>query len=213
MAAPRVNRTTFAVLGYLTCWGPMSGYDIKRALEGSAANFWAESYGQLYPILRRLAEEGLVRPVDGGSGTGRGRRVFEATERGRDALDAWVREPAELPTVRHELLLKLFFGKRASPEDLRRHIENHRAAQQAMLEKYEGIRRGLEASYPESEDLPFWRITLRYGEREGRAQIDWCNETLEELTRIEPGPTPRAGTQRGSKKAGGTAHRRTGARH
>lgn len=199
MAANRINRTTFAILGYLTCWGPMSGYDIKKALEGSASNFWAESYGQLYPILKRLSAEGLVRPTSGGKGA-RGKRIFEVTEAGRDALDVWLAEPTDTGTVRNEFLLKLFFGKRASPEVLRTQIERHRDEQDRFLEHYEDIRRGLEASFPDSEDLPFWRITLRYGERDRRAQIDWCNETLEELARLEA--SARTKTKRKTKKAG-----------
>lgn len=206
MAAPRVNRTTFAVLGYLACWGPMSGYDIKKALEGSASNFWAESYGQLYPILKRLAEEGLVRPQGRENGSSaRGKKVFEITAAGTKALDAWLAEPTETGPVRHEFLLKMFFGKRAAPDVLRKHIEEHRQAQEEFLEHYEVLRRGLESSFPDSEDLPFWRITLRYGERERRAQIDWCNETLEEIARIE---APRA---RKKKKAGGRARGAKGA--
>ncbi len=180
-----MNRTTFAILGYLTCWAPMSGYDIKKALQGSASNFWAESYGQIYPILKRLTAEGLVRPLEDAPEGARGKRVFEVTAAGRDALDAWLAEPTELGTVRNEFLLKLFFGKRAAPAVLRGHIEKHRAAQERFLDHYEVVRRGLETSFPDSEDMPFWRITLRYGERERRAEVDWCNETLEELARIE----------------------------
>ncbi|MDG2306197.1 MAG: PadR family transcriptional regulator [Candidatus Binatia bacterium] len=216
MATSRVNRTTFAILGYLTCWGPMSGYDVKKALDGSASNFWAESYGQIYPILRRLAEDGLTRAVQGTEAV-RGRRVFEVTDAGRKALDEWLLEPTDLGTVRNEFLLKLFFGKRMSGEALRGQLENHRALQESFLSHYEGMRRRLESSFPESEDMPFWRITLRYGERERRAQIDWVNETLEELARLESesGVRSKKNSSRTKKgrspmSAGGTGRRRKG---
>lgn len=181
MAAGRVNRTRFAILGYLTCWGPMSGYDIKKALEGSASNFWAESYGQIYPILRRLEEDGLAKPKASPRGEGRGRRVFEVTTAGRKAFDAWLAEPTEPGTVRNEFLLKLFFGKRLSTDALREHLERHRAQQVEFLRGYQDLRRHLESALSTKEDFPFWRITLRYGERERQAQIDWCDETLDEL--------------------------------
>lgn len=181
----------------------MSGYDIKKALEGSAAAFWAESYGQIYPILRRLADEGLVRPEKGAAEAARGRRVFAVTARGREALDSWLVEPTEPTNPRHEFLLKLFFGKRVPVADLRKQIERHRAKLQEFLDDYEEMRRGLEQSFPEAEDLPFWQITLRYGERSRRADIDWCNETLEEIARIEK--------QRARKeKTGGSGRRRKG---
>ena len=49
----------YAILGFLA-QRPMSGYDIKRSVEESVDNFWSESFGQIYPILRRLAEQGMV---------------------------------------------------------------------------------------------------------------------------------------------------------
>ena len=52
----RRSAVTPVVLGML--WhGPLSGYDIKRAVERSTASFWRASYGQLYPELKRLADD------------------------------------------------------------------------------------------------------------------------------------------------------------
>ncbi len=207
MGASRVNRTAFAILGYLTCWGPMSGYDVKKALEGSASNFWAESYGQIYPILKRLDADGLARPVAKNGEGARGKRVYEVTAAGRKALDAWLGEPTEPETVRNEFLLKLFFGKRLGPGVLRDRLEDQRRSQRRLLERYETLRRGLESSFPDSEDMPYWRMTLRYGERAARAQMDWCNETLEEVARIE---SARAASGKTSRKAGRARRRRGG---
>ena len=39
---------------------PMSGYEIKQAVDQSTRFFWAASYGQIYPQLRRLESEGLI---------------------------------------------------------------------------------------------------------------------------------------------------------
>ena len=51
--------TAYVILGMLA-WRPMSGYDIKATVDRSTRLFWAASYGQIYPELRRLAEAGLV---------------------------------------------------------------------------------------------------------------------------------------------------------
>jgi DNA-binding PadR family transcriptional regulator len=56
---PRENKTKFAVLGLLA-YAPLSGYDIRRIYAQSLGNFWSESYGAIYPILKRLEEEGLA---------------------------------------------------------------------------------------------------------------------------------------------------------
>lgn len=209
MAAPRVNRTAFAVLGYLTCWGPMSGYEIKKAIEGGTSYFWAESYGQIYPILKRLDAEGLARAVSKHGEGARGKRVYEVTAAGRKALDAWLLAPTETHAVRDEFLLKIFFGKRLAPDVLRRRLEEFRIEQQLRLDRYALLRRGIESSspYEATEDMPYWRITLRSGERATQAKIDWCNETIREIDRIEAarGRTTKAKAQR--KKSG--SRRRT----
>ena len=65
----RGNRTTHAILGFLT-WGPMSGYEIRKRVEESIGNFWSVSFGQIYPELRRLEAEGLFRRDEDLAGLG-----------------------------------------------------------------------------------------------------------------------------------------------
>ena len=178
------------MLGFLT-WGPMSGYDIKKAIEGSISNFWRESYGQIYPILKRIEAEGLATCSRRASEGGRDRNVYSITEAGRADLQRWLSDPTPPPRLRNELLLKLFFGRRG---DLSAHIgrlEEHRRDQLEALERYSQIRVELEANASGQPDLPYWLMTLRYGESEARALIGWCDETLSalrELTDAEGSP-------------------------
>ena len=51
--------TAYVILGMLAL-GPRSGYDIKQFADFSTRHFWATSYGQIYPELKRLTEAGLV---------------------------------------------------------------------------------------------------------------------------------------------------------
>ena len=67
---PRNNRTDFAVLGFLSRQS-MTAYEIKTRLErGATHHFWRESFGQLYPALKRMEDAGLVQgeddPTEGG---------------------------------------------------------------------------------------------------------------------------------------------------
>jgi len=78
----RARSTPYAVLGMLSL-APMSGYDIRKESEQSIGYFWSESYGQIYPALRELKAEGLIRRRPGKSGGNRDRQVYEITERGR----------------------------------------------------------------------------------------------------------------------------------
>ncbi len=89
MIEERKTTTSDALLGMLTM-GATSGYELKQRIERSIGNFWSESYGQIYPTLKRLEREGLVEaaPVSqgragskskskSGQGQGRGRNGEE----------------------------------------------------------------------------------------------------------------------------------------
>lgn len=98
--------------------GPATSYELKRRVQGSIGNFWTFNHSQLYDEPLRLLREGLVaeRSEDGG----RRRRTYSITERGRETLERWLREPTQVRTeVRDSGLLKLFFGRYAKPEDVR----------------------------------------------------------------------------------------------
>src|SRR5438067_4991996 len=105
-----MNQTavTPVVLGMLSL-GPRSGYDIKSTVDRSTRFFWAASYGQIYPELRRLEKEGLIRGEDAPTGA-RGRRVYELTDLGRQVLEEWLVGPSTTIEYRDESLLRLFFA-------------------------------------------------------------------------------------------------------
>jgi DNA-binding PadR family transcriptional regulator len=178
------NRTAFAILGFLTL-GPMSGYDIKKLVEESTENFWSESFGQIYPALRRLTEQGLIEKAEAPSEGGRPRHVYSINDRGREALAAWLREPTEPAPVRIELLLKLFFGARCDPTTNRRQILAYREQMVRDLTRYRSITERLHRERAETADLPYWLLTLRFGERDRAAHIAWCDEALAALEGLE----------------------------
>src|SRR5882724_5994643 len=97
----RTRSTPFAVLGMLSL-APMSGYDIRKESETSIGYFWSESFGQIYPALRELKVQGLIRRRPGKSGGKRDRHVYEITERGREALAAWRADPPRETPYRNE---------------------------------------------------------------------------------------------------------------
>ena len=177
---PKLNRTKQAILGFLI-WEPMSGYDIKKAIEYSTSNFWSESYGQIYPILKRLTEEGLVTQSLLTTSGGRDRHVYTITETGQEELRRWLSEPTEPSVVRNELLLKLFFGRQVAAETNIRQIETFRNAQQQDLERYAKIRKELTTTHKDPADVAYWLMALRFGESQKRALLTWCEETLAEL--------------------------------
>jgi PadR family transcriptional regulator AphA len=177
------------VLGALS-QHPMSGYDVKVALETIVGHFWHESFGQIYPILRQLVAEGLAT-VDTERGAGRPERhVYTLTPRGRKELDRWLAEPVDHhQRPRHELLLKLFFGAGLPREVTLGLVERHREEVEALLATYGRIATSLQdGSVGDDPGRPYWLATLRYGQLTAEATLRWCDETTELLKGLgEPG--------------------------
>jgi DNA-binding PadR family transcriptional regulator len=106
---PRLTETSFIVLGLLDMAGLATPYDLKRIAQMSTNNFWSIPHTQLYTECARLADEGLL--IERQEQTGRRRRTYRLTDRGKELLSEWRDEPtAELYELRDESTLKLFFG-------------------------------------------------------------------------------------------------------
>lgn len=178
--------TDFAILGLLTV-EPMSGYDLRKHFSESLIYFWNESYGQIYPALKRLAKAALIAPVAAGQSGKRERQVYGLTPQGRAHLQEWLAQsPREQPT-RNEFLLKLFLGQSAPPGALVEHIRRFRTQQEELLAMFLIIRDAVRAEHARSPNLRYWMLGLSHGIGIRRAEIDWCNEALRVLEAMPAG--------------------------
>src|SRR3954449_8667232 len=126
MAANHHSKTAYVILGMLAL-GKRTGYEIKSLVDVSTRFFWAASYGQIYPELKRLEDDGLVRGKDA-SPNGRQRRAYDLTERGEAALDEWLQPGEPLAfEMRDEGMLKLFFSDGVPPEERLANVRAMRA--------------------------------------------------------------------------------------
>jgi len=176
-----VNKTRFAILGLLSI-RPMSGYDLKQMIEASTRNFWNESYGQIYPVLKELTGSRLTVKEDKPKEGGRERHVYSLTEEGRAELQRWLQAPVERQQVRNELLLKLFFGAQVPLEVSIEHVESFRSRQLRALQRYEEAEQAMNLrEKPDDPNRRHWLVTLSYGRHQALAAIAWCDETLAEL--------------------------------
>jgi len=183
-ASPRANTSRHAILGVLSL-RPMSGYDVKKLIERSIAHFWNESYGQIYPILNRLAAEGYAERRREKQTGKPDRHVYSITAKGRQELERWLAVPARPEPARSELLLKLFLGIAGPVADSVKQIEHVQARQREALATYEDIERQLCKEMADSPQLPFSLLTLHYGQHRCRATLQWCDESLRALARLE----------------------------
>ena len=148
---------------------PMSGYEIKRFVDNSTRFFWAASYGQIYPELRRLAEAGLIEGRTEAQG-GRRRTVYTLTAAGSAGAAEWLARPPEIHEMRDEGLLKLFFadspGRRRTEHALEAKRDHHRERRRAL--------RAIEAEAARAARRARPTLTLRFGIACNELVADWC---------------------------------------
>jgi DNA-binding PadR family transcriptional regulator len=73
----------FVVLA-LIAEAPRHGYELIKELEDRTGGAYRPSPGVIYPTLALLEDEGFIRPAAGEAG----RKLFEVTDEGREALKA-----------------------------------------------------------------------------------------------------------------------------
>lgn len=178
---PRTSE--FAILGVLSLRSA-SGYDIKRFVASSIGHFWNESYGSIYPLLKKLASEKLIH-VEKGPQSGRDRMVYAITPKGETALRAWLAALPRTEPFRSELLLKLFFAWRTPAEISVSQIEERRREEERRLAIYDQIKDQLSRQHADHPELPYWLMTVSYGRHRSEAVVEWCDETLAGLAKLQ----------------------------
>ncbi len=182
----RINKSRYAVLGLLTM-EPMSGYDIKKKIETMAGFFWKENYSQIYPILKRLLSEKLVsRTIEKQIGKP-DRHVYELAEKGNEALIEWLLEPVEHHVGRHEILLKLLFGKAVSVADNIEQVKYFQKTQQKELEDLKIIKTQMKAVNQIKPRVPYRNMLIRFGELINEALLKWSAESLAGMEKMKDG--------------------------
>jgi PadR family transcriptional regulator AphA len=187
-----LSATAKVILGMLAA-RPRSGYEIKRLVDDSTRFFWAASYGQIYPELKRLEGAGLISGTDATSDGGRRRTVYELTADGRRAAREWVSDPPEVFEHRDEGLLKLFFAgvvdETRTPEIARERAARSRAVAARLREVERSLEVPDEERTPPSSPDAGSLTTLRYGIELNEWAAEWFERAageLEEGAAVEP---------------------------
>src|SRR5688500_17756645 len=162
-----LSATAKAILG-IVAKEPRSGYEIKSFVDRSTRFFWAASYGQIYPELRRLADAGLITGTDASQGERR-RTVYELTPSGSDALRSWLETPPVTYEMRHEGMLKLFFADALPP---RERVERLRDLGRVHAEKVAALRVIEEAASKAPDSSAYF--VLRFGIAFNEWAAEWC---------------------------------------
>ncbi len=107
--------TSYALLGLLTFGDDLTGYELKQRADRTLRFYWVSpAMSQVYTELARLAELGLVTARD--AGPNRRSSKYRITAKGRRELTGWLESaPAEFPTLKHPIALRLLIGHLVDP--------------------------------------------------------------------------------------------------
>lgn len=98
-----MNALGYALLGMLMR-KPCSGYELTQLLEV----FWQAKHSQVYPLLTKLEQDGLVTFVHVEQTGKPDKKIYSITDEGQTLLTQWVTKPSAPPVIRDEFLAKVY---------------------------------------------------------------------------------------------------------
>jgi DNA-binding PadR family transcriptional regulator len=165
MSRAAINSTAASLLGFLHS-GPMTGWELDRAVAETIANFWNVTRSQVYRELRTLATLGYVEAGETGP---RERRPYSITPSGREAFSRWIARNPGPALVRIPVLLTVFFADHLPAQRLREIVEDQRRVALAHLEHF----RSLLATC--GDDAPYQAAVVRFGIGYEQSLLDWLD--------------------------------------
>ncbi|TWB94661.1 PadR family transcriptional regulator [Bradyrhizobium macuxiense] len=170
-----------AILACLT-ERPMTGYELAKTFDASIGFFWKADHQQIYRELSRLRDKGHVQGREVVQSGKPNKLVYTLTAEGRAALKHWAARPSVPPSIKDDLLVRLYALDCVDIEPLRNdlmaRLEHHR-------DRYERYERLLNKRFPDGTAPPAdvgKMLSLRLGMRHERIVVEWCEEALDALS-------------------------------
>jgi PadR family transcriptional regulator AphA len=166
----------YALLGLLA-ESPKYGYEIKRRFEGALGNVWSVSYGQLYPTLRRLSEQGWVTKKTEPGKKAAEKNIYSITEKGTKKLDEWLLKPLRSTyKVKDEFTLRFLFFSKLPRQTVLDYLKTQQKKTILQRENYQRTLVTLR------EDIDFYlQAIIRKGIIHLEAENQWIEEVMNDL--------------------------------
>lgn len=174
----REKKIDMVILGLLS-HEDLTGYDIKKRMDGAISFFWNGSFGNIYPALKDMESQKLITKENVTVG-GREKITYHITSDGTRKLCQWLKEDQAINELRYETLLKLFFG---GAEDKKVSVHNIEVFEEQVrkdLEMLKGYARSLEQLLDDEDHLYFY-LTATFGIESYEAYLKWCSKAKKML--------------------------------
>lgn len=165
-----------AILGLLH-FRDMHGYRIKELLESNFGHMWTVNFGQIYPALNEMREQGLVEMHEEAQDNAPARRVYAITPRGSEEFQRWLAtSPHRGQVLRDPFLLRLAFFRFGDPDRALELIDEQIASYENQLEH-----RSDNAEKHASADV-YSRLLIDLGLNLNNMMLDWLRRAKKEIT-------------------------------
>ncbi|MCR4597446.1 MAG: PadR family transcriptional regulator [Acetatifactor sp.] len=154
----------------------LTGYDIKKQIDGAISFFWKGSFGNIYPALGDMEKQGLVKRKKANATRGREKIIYQITRKGKDTLKTWLRDEKATNDLKYETLLKMYFGGAEDRNVTIRNIEIFEEQVKRNLEILKIYRENLEKVLDQEDHIHFY-LAVMFGIETYEAYLRWCNKT------------------------------------
>ena len=162
----------------------MTGFEIKTFISENMEYFWNESYGQLYPSLKYLCENGYIS-VTKEKDKKLEKKIYSVNSKGEKLLIEWLKTPSvQLPQSRNELLLKLYHSSATDSSVPIDHIEKYRQKIIELQKKLDQKNNVLKKLQMQDKKYVYWRIAVLNGLSFCEAELKWSIISISLLKNI-----------------------------
>lgn len=188
----------YALLALLTSQ-PLTGYDVFKQFEQSVGYVWHAPDSQIYPELRRMEKDGLLRGVEEPWGKKGKKKRYHITPEGVEAFRAWMNTTLDYARERDPIHLKAAYLEWAEPDAARAQMRAHIAYHFSRVRQWQEMIAALQdrsnpilakrletAPEGDREKIAAYKIFTYEGMIDGaEAEIEWANKGLELIDTLE----------------------------
>lgn len=172
------NTTKYIILGLL-CHEPLTGYDVKKRIEDMISFVWSDiSFGQIYPMLAKLEEEGLATKQVELNEDSPTRKIYTITDKGRAEFKEWLKKSAGREVMKNEALLKMFFGAHVPLEANLERLHHFRDTASEHMQILEDTVQELFGNVTKHDDHLYYLLMAMFGRHFFRASVEWAEEAI-----------------------------------
>lgn len=176
-----LTTTAYAILGVLAIKS-RTAYELAMEMRHCFEYFWARDDARVYRDAKTLAARGLVTSERQMMGK-RPRTTYSITEQGRKELSGWLAEPSDGPSLDFEGLIKVFFARFGTLDELLQTVRQVRDDAAYRLRVATNVRQiYLEGCAPfQDEYVHVWAFVYDFQVSNFQMLHAWASRTLAEL--------------------------------